>query len=62
MIKRTEIILTHMWHSMRESSMMIALMVVALGVLAFLAISRVCQRISWGLTSDSKGLDGPDYY
>jgi len=57
MIKRTEIILAHMWHSVRESSMMAALMVVALGVLAFLAISRVWQRIVWGLTSNSEGLD-----
>ena len=33
--------------------MMIILMVAALGVLFFLAISRVGQRIAWGLTSDS---------
>jgi hypothetical protein len=47
---------------MRESSMIIVLMVAALGVLAFLAISRVCQRVSWGLTSEDNGLDGPDNY
>jgi len=62
MLKRTEIILTHMWHSAKESSMMIVLMIAALSVLAFLAISRVGQRISWGLTSDSEGPDGPDDY
>ena len=53
MIRRTEIILAHMWHSVRESSMMVILMAAALSVLVFLAISRMCQRVTWGLTSNS---------
>jgi len=62
MIRRTEIILAHMWHSAKESSMMIILIMAALSVLSFLAVSRIGQRISWGLTSDSTESEGLDDY
>jgi hypothetical protein len=62
MIKRTEIILAHMGHSARESTMMVALTTMLLGVLIFLSISRVFQRIAWGLTSDSKSSEDSGNY
>jgi len=62
MINRMEIILAHTGHSVRESFMMILLITMTLGTLVFLAVSRMCQRIVWGLTSNSKGPEGPDGY
>jgi hypothetical protein len=62
MMNRAEIILAHLRHSIRESSLMIALMGITVSTLTLLTITRIYQRLVWGLTSAPEEQDRLGHY